>query len=192
MKKGFSTLLLLSALSLTGCIKDKLINLADITFTQPYSAEVTLPATSTTADSLAPLPVPGGSAALPAFAYTFPVDLAQQLKDNNSSLDKLVAVKLDGFTMVPLLPAGRNLDFINSIELKLSAPGMQEISVANKKPFPKGASSVSLDVSDASLKDYFLKDSVTIRILADVNAVPPAGTKIRFDSKFKITANPLK
>ncbi len=196
MKKTIHTLFFaLATLSLASCGKDKidkLTNLADITFTQPYSTEVQLPATSTIADSLAPVPVPGGSAALPEFYFTFPTDIAKILQDNNTNTDKLVAVRLDAFSMVPLLPAGQNLDFINSAELKLSAPGLPEISVARKSPFPKGLSSVPLDASGDNLKDYFLKDSLTIRVTANVNAIPPAGTQIRFDQKYKITANPLK
>ncbi len=196
MKKAlYSFLFALTGLSLASCSKDKLdklTNLADITFTQPYAMDVALPESATVADSLAPVPVPGGSATLPDFYFTFPTEIAKTLEDYGTNADKLVSVKLDAFSMLPLKPEGQNLDFFNSVELRLSAPGLPEIPVARKNPFPKGVNGVPLDVDGSNLKEYFLKDSLTIRVMADVNAIPPAGTQIRFENKYKITANPLK
>lgn len=193
MRKIFHTAaFVLAAASLASCNKDSLSKLTDITFTQPYSFNVMLPAGSTNDTAMAPIPVPGGSASLPAFSFTFPTEMRKIADDYNTSLDKLVSIKLSSFSMSPVLPAGQNLNFINSLELRLSAPGMQQVVVARKSPFPKDVSPVDLTVGGDELKDYFTKDSVTVQVLADVNAIPPMGTQIRFDSKYKITANPLK
>ena len=193
MKRIFHTLLFsATALSFAGCNKDALSKLTDITFTQPYSFNVTFPEGATVDTSATPVPIPGGTAALPPFSFTFPTEMRKIAEDYNTSLDKLVAVKLSSFTLSPLAPAGQNLNFMNSVELRISAPGMSEVVVAKKSPFPKDAASISLDVVDANLKEYFIKDSVTVTVAADVNAIPPAGTEIQLDSKYKITANPLK
>lgn len=189
MKKAFASLLLLTAL-VSGCKKDALTSLADITFTQRYSEDFNLVPDSTI---LVPpsTPIPGGSAPL-EFSYSFATGIKQLASDYNTSADKLVSVKVDSVSLMMLMPTGQNLDFLNNIEVRIGADGLSETSIARKKPVPKGLTTLLLDVDNVNLKDYFLKDSLRVRIVADMNATPALGTQLRFGNKFSITANPLK
>ncbi len=186
MKKS---LLLFAAalLSLTACKKDALTSLADITFTKSYTEDIDVP--GGIADTN--VTVLGGSQDLP-FSFSLATGIQQLVSQYNTSTDKLVSVKVDSVSFTAIAPVGQNLDFLNSVELRLNANGLTETTIARKSVFPKGQTTVQLDVLDVNLKDFFLKDSLTVRVVANVNALPANGTKLRFGNKYAITANPLR
>lgn len=177
----------------SGCSKDTLTSLANVSFFYTYREDLQLPpeATSGTATSQ---PLPGGltSLPLPAFTYTFSTGIDEIAADNNTSREKLVSVKVDSLYMQAVAPSSQNFDFIDRVQLYVSATGVPEVLVGEKIPVPKGQSTLYLDAKDVELKPYFLQDSITLRVQATVNALPALGTTVRFGNGYKITANPLK
>jgi hypothetical protein len=181
----------LAALALSsGCSKDTLTNLTNISFFYTYREDLQLPeeATSRTSTSR-PL---GISVPLPPFTYTFSTGIDEIAADNNTSREKLVSVKVDSLYMQAVAPTSQNFDFIDQVQLYVSAKGVPEVLVGEKIPVPKGQSTLHLDAKDVELKPYFLQDSITLRVQATVNALPALGTTVRFGNGYKITANPLK
>lgn len=171
-------------LGFTGC--SRLKQLANINVNIPYDYDLSIPdyvdTFSVPADigldvSLPPMPVETNS--------------TQYLKDYNTSPQKIVDVKLSKLTIKILQPPGGNFNFISAMSAYLSAPGLPEVLVASDADIPKGVDSLSLSCSGADLRNYFLSDTMYVRLVGHFNNVPPPNTSMRIHSVFALRANPL-
>jgi hypothetical protein len=69
--------------------------------------------------------------------------------------------------------------------------GLPTKLVGYKYPVPKGLTELDLDIVDEDLKEYFLHDSVHVRLSGHINALPPNGTRMLINTTFHLFANPL-
>ena len=164
----------------------KLKQLATISVNIPYDYDVNVPAYVDTVTipagtgldiSLPPVPVATGS--------------AQTLKENNTSPEKIVDLKLSKLMLKITQPPAGNFNFISAISVYLSVPGMPEVQVASQYNIPDGVDSLSLTCSGTDLKNYFLSDTMYIRLSAHFDNIPPPNTSFRIHSLFVLRANPL-
>lgn len=169
-----------------GCKKVK--DLATISVDIPYTQNVTIPQT---VGYTAGVTIPGGlTVALPQVAVA--TNSKDYIAQYHTSSDKIIKVGLKGLTVRIVSPAGTNFDFLDNIELYLSAPGQPEKLVASQYNVPKGQTSLSLTTaSDVNLKDYFLQDNMYFRETIRINATPPENTELEIKSIFNLVANPL-
>ena len=167
-----------------GCVKIK--NLTNINVNIPYSETINVPSDW---DSVShPFPPGGVTTDLPSVPVATNSD--QYISDNNTASDKIISVTLKSLSITMLAPPDSNLNYIDTVWLYISAKSLPEVLVA-QKGVPKHVSSVSLDPQGVNLKNYFLQDTMYVRMKARYNSMPPAGSEIKFSSNFNMLANPL-
>lgn len=66
--------------------------------------------------------------------------------------------------MVISSPSDADFSFLESIDIFISADGLEELKIASKVEVPETVSALDLEVSDADLKEYIKKDSYSLRL----------------------------
>lgn len=170
-----------------GC--KKLKQLANISVTIPYTQQVTVPQI---AGDTAGVALPGGGASLPFPAFPVVTNSQQYIAQYKTSTDKIVSFDLSSMQVQILSPAGQNFDFLDSIQIFVSANNQPEVLVAYQYNVPKGAATLNLIATpNVNLKSYFIQDTMYFRIGSHINAVPASGTRLNIVSSFNLVANPL-
>jgi hypothetical protein len=184
MKRAIYLIAGILVLSMLSC--NRLKQLAAINVPIPYNYDFTVP------DYVDTMDIPLGSGldiALPAIPIE--TNSQQYLKDYNTSPEKIVGVTLSTLTLRVLQPPGGNFDFISAVSVYLSAPGLPEVQVASKYGIPNGVDSLSLDCTGDDLRNYFLSDTMYVRLNGHFDEAPPPNTTFRIHSVFTLRANPL-
>ena len=169
-----------------GCKKVK--DLADISVDLPYTQQVTIPPVDGYTFGF---PLPAGGAGLPFPRIAVPTNSKAYLEQYHTTSAKVIKVGLKSMVIELTSPPSQNFDFLDTVQLYISAPSQAEVLVAYKYGIPKGQTSLILTASDVSLKDYFLQDTMYLRANMHVNAVPAPGAQMNIKSVFNLVANPL-
>lgn len=170
------------AFALSGCIKNLTNINKEIDYSQDFSVDGIPDGTTT-------LPQGGITASFPTISFA--TNAQDYIKQYNTSSDKIVSVKLAKFNLTMLQPANGNFDYVDTVRIYLGATGMSEKLAAYKYGIAKGQNTISLDKSSDEFKEYFLQDSMSIRISAHFIAVPDSNSKIHMETGFNMVANPL-
>lgn len=171
----------------TGC--DKVKSLANISVDIPYNQQVSIPPVSGYTFGF-PLPAGGVGIAIPAVPIV--TNSKSYLDQYHTTSAKVINVALKGLALELTTPAGQNFDFMDSVQLFISAPAQSEQLVAYQYGIAKGQSTLTLITNtDVNLKDYFLQDTMYFRTYMRVNAVPAPGAQMEIKSIFNLVANPL-
>jgi hypothetical protein len=143
--------------------------------------------------------MPGGVDTLPAEGITLyaptktvETNVEENMKTYNTSTDKVSSVKLTKFSSKAILPEGAKFDFMDTVNVYLSADGMEEKLIAYHYGVPADPSNVEFTCPDLEIKDYFLKETMNIRFGGHFIKVPASNTQLELKSTFKLVANPLK
>jgi hypothetical protein len=182
MKLTRLNLLPMAALLLFATSCNKLRHLADINFNLPYSQEFAAPAI----DSTVPIPPGGLPVSLPAVAV--PTNSKTEMEKNNISSDLITVVKLKSFSQKTTTG---NFNFTDTLQVYMSAPGLPETLLAYKNGIPVNTDNIVFDCTDKNLKEYFLQDTVYLRMQGHFKTAPPAA-QYKTEFTFGITANPVK
>jgi hypothetical protein len=169
----------------TGCKKIK--RLADIHVDIPYNTQVSVPKID--GDPGTPLPV-SVPISFPAVAVA--TDSKEQLSKYGTAANLVVTVYLKSLALQIQPPTSGNFNFLDNVQVYLSAKNLPEKLVAFQTNIPKGTSTLNLGTNtEVNLKDYFLQDTIYLRLNASINAIPPSGVKLDVNSIFHMIANPL-
>jgi hypothetical protein len=173
------------ALAFASC--DKVKQLANINQNLTYTETISIPELPGGIDTLPP----GGVAAyFPG--QGIPTNSQDYLNQFGTTAALITHVKMTKLAAVITQPSGANFDFIDTINVYLSANGLDEKLVAYKHGISKGLTSIDLDCpSDINLKEYFLKDTMYLRFGGHFVGVPKSDSKIDLTSTFNLLANPL-
>ncbi len=183
--KKITVLLVLVAFA--ACQKVK--NLANISFNVPYSQTISVPGVP---GYLYGISLPDGGLDLPFPAVTVATNARQYFDQYHASSKNVVSVYLSSLDMQVIAPPNQFFDFLDSIQLFISTETQPEVLVAYEYNIPKFQKEIILSVVPGlNLKDYFVQDSMTVRLNAHVNAVPASGTQLQISGQFRCTANPL-
>ncbi len=188
MRKIAAVLIGLLVCSLQSCIK--ITNpIGNINVNIPYSQQAEIPAVPGYTFGQA-LPAAGANIGLP------PVPLAtnsqQYISQYSTTADKIIKVDLDSFALQILSPGSQNFDFLDSVQLYLSARSQPEVLVAYNYQIGKGQTALILNtISDVNLKNYFIQDTIYLRLNTHVNAIPATGTQLNMYTVFHMLANLL-
>lgn len=175
-------------LAVAGCTKLK--KLATVSVDIPYNQQVSIPAIP---GGVSGTPLPAGGALLPLPSIPVPTNSKQYLKQYNTTAEKVLLVDLKRLTLEIVTPPGQNFNFIDFVEVYISARSQPEQLLAFQYTVPAGQTTLELTTSkDVNLKDYFLQDTMYLRMNAHVNAVPISGTELKINSVFHLLANPLE
>lgn len=144
-----SLVLALAALTLGSCQK-----LDEFTkFNMPIEQLVEIPV----------IPTSGNAIQIPVAAFETGIDSA--LSANASNMDLIQDVFLESFVIEVVDPANSNLDYLESIEFKLSSPTSVEMKSAWKDPVPEGTGNrLELDVWDVDMKRLFFSNVLNVKL----------------------------
>lgn len=183
------TYLLLALLALGAASCDKVKHLGDISRDLTYTENVDLPSVPGLPTGVDTLP-PGG---LTAFAPSIPMatNSKQYISESGSTSDLVKHVILTKFSATITQPPGKNFDFIDTLLMYVSAPGLDKKLVAHKYGVPKGQQKVDLDCDSVNLKEYFIKDTMYIDFGGHFIGVPDSASKVELSATFNMLANPL-
>jgi hypothetical protein len=187
MKKLTFLAFIAFAFIVSGCGKAR--DLADINVDIPYSNQVNIPEVS---GYPAGTVLPGGGLDVPFPGVSFATNSKDYISQYHTSADKIRNVYLKTLAIDMVTPPNGNFDFLDNIQIYISANGQPEMLVASQYNIAKGQSTLTLVTNaDVNLKSYFLQDVVNLRIQAHVNALPPSATQLTIKSVFHLVANPL-
>lgn len=168
----------------------KVKQLANINFNIPYSTTINIPRTGVDG-----LPLPSQGLPLPFPAVPIETNSKQQLADNKTIAEKVVEVDLKSLNLTIASPPNLNFDFLDSVQLYISANNLPEQLVAYRYNIPKGVRTLDLTTNtDVNLKQYYLQDTIYLRLNTHINAIPgtQADGQMNVKAVMHVLANPLE
>ncbi len=169
---------------LFGCKKIK--NLANINIDIPYNTVIDIPAFKVDTPAMklsATLNLPRVAVA------TNSKETMEQYHTNPSNVRQ---VDLKELGLQILEPSTGNFDFVDTVQIYMAATTQPEILVAYQYMVRPGANNLDMiPVPNLNLKEYFLADTIYLRMKAVINNAPDAATKVNVKSVFHLLANPL-
>ncbi len=180
-------LLIAAVIWVSACQKIK--SIANINFKIPFSQSVSVPDVAGYPSGAV---LPAGGLNLPFPPVTVATNTQQYFDQYHASSKNLIAADLNDADIMITAPPGQNFNFLDSIQIFVSSETVPEILIAYLFDVPKGVTKINLVVVPGQdLKRYVVKDSITMRLKAHVNALPFAGTELQTEGAFHVTANPL-
>jgi len=175
MMKNYISIICLFAL-FTAC--DKLDELTK--FDMEYNQRVTIPSSA------------GIDLPFDVFTPEMETNSESTFEVNDTRKDLIEEIKLTELEMVIISPDGADFSFLNSIEVYISADGLEEIKIAYLEEVPKDADKViTLDTSDADLKEYIKKDEFSLRLNTVTDELLSTDHELEVNSTFFVDAKIL-
>lgn len=169
----------------------KVKQLANISFNLPYNTTVSIP--RTTIDTGLPFPPRGISLPFPAVPVA--TNSKQALSQNNTIAEKVIEADLKSLSLTIVSPPDLTFDFVDSVQLFISANNLPEQLVAYSYNIPKGVRSLNLTTNtNVNLKQYFLQDTMYVRLTTHINSIPALQSdgQMSVAAVMHVTANPLQ
>ncbi|MGJ8715060.1 MAG: hypothetical protein ACSHXG_08160 [Maribacter stanieri] len=111
---------------------------------------------------------------------------------NDTRKDLIEEIKLTDLELVMISPEEADFSFLNSIEVYISADGLEEILIANLDEVPEDAGNViTLDTSDTDLKEYIKKDEFSLRLNTITDELMSTDHELEVNSTFFVDAKIL-
>jgi hypothetical protein len=190
VKKSY-LILAFVAIGAVSCEKiSNITDFANISKDFTYKETIEVPKVEGLPEDLGPLPNGGMTAYLPPMAFA--TNSKQYVSESGSAVDLVKEVKLKQLSASIIQPADKNFDFLDTLRVYASAPGLEEKLVAYKYGVPKGLQKLDLDLEPVNMKEYFLKDTMYVRFGGHFNSVPSTESKIELSSVYNMIANPLQ
>ncbi len=114
-----------------------------------------------------------------------------QFKVNDTRKDLIEEIKLTKLQMVITSPTDADFSFLNSVEVYISAEGLEEIKIAEKEVDENVGSTLDVDVLDIDLKEYIKKDVFNLRLNTVTDEVINEDHEIDVNSTFFVDAKIL-
>lgn len=181
MIKNFTHFLLLSffALCVVSCGKaDKYTQ-----FPMDYSADFTVPSTVLVGVDFLNLP----------FLYSPPIETRTNanLEAYHTRLDLVEAVHLQTLVLEVVSPLNGNFDFLESVEVFVSAPEREEILLASRRDVPTSVRSIELMPEAIDVLPYLREEEITLRTSVVVRGNVREEMQVRATSRFLVDAKLL-
>lgn len=151
------------------------------TFNLSYTKDVTIPSTT--------------SINLPFNLITpdIQTESSSSFEGNNTRADLVDKIQLQSLVLSINSPTGGNFNFLKAVTIRLSASGLADTTIASKNNLQNtGTNSLSLDVSSVNLKDYLVKDKITLTLNSTTDELLTADYSIKVQSVFKVEARLIK
>ena len=176
MIKKIAFFLLIFIVSFVSC--DKLDELTK--FDMEYNQRVTIPS-STGID-------------LPFDVYTPETETNSESKFevNDTRKDLIEEIKLTELELVIISPTDADFSFLNSIEVFISAEGLDEVKIASQPEVPENAGkTLNLETMDIDLKEYIKKDEFSLRLNTVTDELISSDHELQVNSTFFVDAKIL-
>jgi len=174
MRNAF--IVLTSLVFLFGCSKiDELTK-----FNLDYDQEVTIPSST------------GINLPFDMFTPDTETNSESEFAVNDTRKDLIEEIKLTKLELNIMSPNGADFSFLKSIEVYISADGLDEILIADYPEVPENSgSSLSLNTSDVDLKEYIKKDNFNLRLNTVTDEVISQDHELDVKSTFFVDAKIL-
>ncbi|MGN6492578.1 MAG: hypothetical protein ACTHLE_11325 [Agriterribacter sp.] len=136
----------------------------------------------------------GAAANLPFEVSTPEVSTNSQseFEGNNTNSSLVESVKLKQLKLQITSPSNRNFDFLNDIELYLSADGEEEAKIAWKYDIGDNTGNeLTLETGAEELKKYLVKDKYRLRLSITTDKVLNEDIEVKINSVFRVDAKIL-
>lgn len=110
---------------------------------------------------------------------------------NDTRKDLIEEIKLTELQLVITSPTDADFSFLNSIEVYISAEGLDEIKIAEKEVEENVGSTLDVEVFDIDLKEYIKKDEFNLRLNTVTDEVINTDHEIDVNSTFFVDAKIL-
>jgi len=121
-----------------------------------------------------------------------PTNSDEVFSNNNTNTDLVEEINLTEMSMTVTSPDTQTFDFLSSIEIYISAEGVDEIKIAWYDDIPQtGLKSISLETSEEDLKEFIKKDEYKLRTRAVTRQLISVSTDIEIFSRFFVDAEIL-
>lgn len=120
-----------------------------------------------------------------------PTNTTTEFKSNKSETKYAKDVKLTKLNFVIANPPTANFNFLKSIKIFISAPGVSEKLIAYKEEVPRNIQSFELTTVPDKLDEYIKAESYSLRVEAVARETVPTETKVTSNMTFQVTAKIL-
>ncbi|MFA9390689.1 MAG: hypothetical protein ACERKD_12825 [Prolixibacteraceae bacterium] len=158
-------------------------------FNMPYETTVTIPgiANSFISDGTN-IPKTPISLDIPGFA----TNSSEYFANNKTSSELVENITLTDATLTLILPEGKDFSFLSSLEIYLSAEGLDEIMIAwNDSISNDIGNELTLETTENNLKAYIMKDTIAFKIDAVVQKFIGIDYEVKLNTNFLIDAKIL-
>ncbi|SDD85345.1 hypothetical protein SAMN05421636_102114 [Pricia antarctica] len=111
-----------------------------------------------------------------------------QFEVNDTRKDLIEEIRLTKLQMVITAPTNADFSFLKTIEVFISAEGLDEIKIAEKDVDENAGSTLDVDVLDIDLKEYIKKDEFNLRLNTVTDEVINEDHEIDVNSTFFVDA----
>ncbi|MGB7393651.1 MAG: hypothetical protein WA913_04590 [Pricia sp.] len=168
-------LILTSIITVVAC--DKVDDLTK--FDLEYQSKVVIPASA------------GIDLPFNVFTPEMETDSESKFEVNDTRKDLIEEIKLTELQLVITSPSNGDFGFLNSIEVYISAEGLDEIKIAEQEVAEDAGSTLDVDVLDVDLKEYIKKDEFNLRLNTVIDEVIESDHEIDVNSTFFVDAKIL-
>ena len=111
---------------------------------------------------------------------------------NDTRKDLIEEIKLTELSLTVNSPANGNFNFLESIEIFLSAADLPEVKIAWRDEIPSnGSTTIDLSTSTADIKEYIKKDEFSLRVSTVTDEIITQDHEINIHSVFFVDAKIL-
>ncbi len=140
--------------------------------------------------SIDPIPV------IPSIPLNIPIPSVETnsesvFENNNTNKDLVEEARLTKMTMSIDTPSNGNFNFLESVNIYISAEGLDEILMATRSSIPDGLKVLELEPTGADLTEYVKKDEISLRVETTIDEITLNEYSIDVHSEFFIDAKIL-
>jgi hypothetical protein len=168
--------LLVVLLAVVSCKKDEV----GIRFKMDYETSFTVPS-----GNLLNLP-------FDLFTPDITTNSEAEFEANDTRKDKIQEIKLESLKLQITSPAGKNFDFLKSVDLYIEAEAMNELRFAYVENVADGQTTLEVTTTDDNLAEYIKQDKFGMRAKTVQDKVLDQDVEIKATMVFAVKANPLK
>jgi hypothetical protein len=162
------------------CLATACDKVDDLTkFNLAYQSKVVIPASA------------GVDLPFNVFTPQMETDSESEFAVNDTRKDLIEEIKLTELQMVITSPSNGVFGFLKSIEVYISADGLDEIKIAEQEVAEDAGSTLDVDVLDVDLKEYIKKDKFNLRLNTVTDEAIESDHEIDVNSTFFVDAKVL-
>lgn len=116
---------------------------------------------------------------------------SETFENNNTGVNLIETISLAQLNLSITSPWDFTFSFLKSIEIYISAEGLEEKLLASKEDIPTDVSEIELNTTDINLKPYLILDTYDLRYKVVTREAFAQDVELNTFMKFKATANPF-
>lgn len=149
-------------------------------FNLDYSTATTIPAST------------GINLPFNVFSPDVETDAESEFEINNTRKDLVEEIMLTKLTLDITSPNDQNFTFLKSVNIYISAEGLDEIEVAYKEDIPENiGQQLDLETTNTDIKEYIKKDNFNLRVNTVTDEFLNDDVDIDISSQFHVDAKVL-